>query len=40
MQDEVKRFQAVIGPTVIYVTHDQQEVCMADRTPSGTTARS
>ena len=32
MQDEVKRFQAVIGTTVIYVTHDQQEAaCMADR---------
>ena len=32
MQDEMKRFQAVIGTTVIYVTHDQQEAaCMADR---------
>jgi putative spermidine/putrescine transport system ATP-binding protein len=32
MQEEVKRFQAAIGTTVIYVTHDQQEAaCMADR---------
>jgi putative spermidine/putrescine transport system ATP-binding protein len=32
MQEEVKRFQATIGTTVIYVTHDQQEAaCMADR---------
>jgi putative spermidine/putrescine transport system ATP-binding protein len=32
MQEEIKRFQAAIGTTVIYVTHDQQEAaCMADR---------
>jgi putative spermidine/putrescine transport system ATP-binding protein len=32
MQDEIKRFQAQLGTTVLYVTHDQQEAaCMADR---------
>ena len=32
MQEEIKGFQAAIGTTVIYVTHDQQEAaCMADR---------
>jgi len=32
MQEEIKRFQAALGTTVIYVTHDQQEAaCMADR---------
>jgi putative spermidine/putrescine transport system ATP-binding protein len=32
MQDEIKRFHAEFGATVIYVTHDQQEAAfMADR---------
>ena len=32
MQEEIKRFQAALGATVIYVTHDQQEAAyMADR---------
>jgi putative spermidine/putrescine transport system ATP-binding protein len=32
MQSEIKRFQASIGATVLYVTHDQQEAAsMADR---------
>jgi putative spermidine/putrescine transport system ATP-binding protein len=32
MQDEIKRFHAEFGTTVIYVTHDQQEAAfMADR---------
>lgn len=32
MQEEIKRFQAQLGTTVLYVTHDQQEAaCMADR---------
>ena len=32
MQEEIKRFQAAIGATVVYVTHDQHEAAsMADR---------
>jgi putative spermidine/putrescine transport system ATP-binding protein len=32
MQEEIKRFQAELGATVIYVTHDQQEAAfLADR---------
>jgi putative spermidine/putrescine transport system ATP-binding protein len=32
MQEEIKRFQAALGATVLYVTHDQQEAAfMADR---------
>jgi putative spermidine/putrescine transport system ATP-binding protein len=32
MQDEIKQFQAVLGTTVLYVTHDQNEAAaMSDR---------